>query len=304
MSIGIQRSHRVPQNEWMDTVAKFGLAGLSGASGWLFVHPFDVAKVRMQITKEAGATLTSTCKSIIAADGVAGLYAGLNFAMWRQATYTTSRMGLYDVLMPMFKGSDGKVSAIGKMSAGVAAGGIAATMCCPVEVGLVRAQADGQLPPAERRNYKGLFDAVRQIKATEGVGALWRGVGPTVGRGAVVSMTQLATYDQAKEMLLPVLGDGFHLFVASAMVSAVVYCTASLPLDITKTRIQNMKPDPATGQMPYTGLFNALVKIPQTEGVLALWKGFPPYFLRSGGHTIGMFLFKEQYTAMYMSFRS
>jgi solute carrier family 25 oxoglutarate transporter 11 len=304
MSIGIQRSDRVAQLAWIDTAAKFGLAGGSGASGWLFVHPFDVVKVRMQINKEVGATLASTCKGIIAADGVSGLYAGLNFAMWRQATYTTSRMGLYDVLMPMFAGSDGKVSAIGKAASGVAAGGIAATMCCPVEVGLVRAQADGQLPAAERRNYKGLFDAVKQIKATEGVGSLWRGVGPTVARGAVVSMTQLASYDQAKEMLLPVLGDGFPLFVASALVSATIYCTASLPLDITKTRIQNMKPDPVTGEMPYKGMFSALTKIAQTEGVLALWKGFPPYFARSGGHTIFMFLFKEQYTSMYKSWRS
>merc|ERR1719210_3055694 len=111
-------------------------------------------------------------------------------------------------------------------------------------------------------------------------------------------MTQLATYDQAKEMLQPVVGDGFPLFFSSAMVSAIVYCTASLPLDITKTRIQNMKPD-ASGKMPYKGLVVCLIQIPRQEGVLALWKGFPPYFLRSGGHTITMFLFKEQYTKMY-----
>jgi solute carrier family 25 oxoglutarate transporter 11 len=270
----------------------------------MFVHPFDVAKVQMQINKEAGATLASTVSTIVKSDGPMGMYAGLNFALWRQATYTTSRMGLYDVLLPKFGGSDGKVSAIGKMSAGVVAGGIAATMCCPVEVGLIRAQADGRLPPEERRNYKGLFDAVRRISATEGVPALWRGVGPTVARGAVVSCTQLASYDQAKEMLLPAMGDGFPLFVVSALASGLIYCTASLPLDISKTRIQNMTPDPATGQMPYKGLIDALMKIPAKEGPLALWKGFLPYFGRSGGHTIFMFLFKEQYTSMYKKYRS
>lgn len=287
----------------MDQAFKFVLAGASGASGWLFVHPFDVAKVQMQINQQAGATLTSTCRTILASDGIAGLYAGLNFAMWRQGTYTTSRMGLYDIICPLFGDKDGKVSALGKMGAGVTAGGIAATACCPVEVGLIRAQADARLPPEERRNYRGLFDAVRRIAATEGVPALWRGVGPTVGRGAVVSMTQLASYDQAKEMLTPVLGDGFPTFVCSAFASGFIYCTASLPLDITKTRIQNMKPD-ATGKMPYTGMVDALYKIAVNEGVLALWKGFPPYFLRSGGHTVFMFLFKEQYNKMYKSARA
>jgi len=247
--------------------------------------------------------LVSTCKTIVAGDGVKGLYAGLNFALWRQATYTTSRIGLYDSLTPLFADSKGHTSGISKMAAGVTAGGIAATMCCPVEVGLIRAQADGRAPPGERRNYKGLFDAVRRIKAEEGVPALWRGVGPTVGRGAVVSMTQLASYDQAKESLQPVVGNGLPLFLSSAMVSAIIYCTASLPLDIAKTRIQNMKPD-KPGVMPYKGLFDALYKIPTTEGVLALWKGFPPYFLRSGGHTITMFLFKEQYDRIYKQMRS
>merc|ERR1719228_1406726 len=116
-------------------------------------------------------------------------------------------------------------------------------------------------------------------------------------------MTQLASYDQAKEMLQPVLGDGFPLFVCSAFASGLIYCTASLPLDITKTRIQNMKPDPTTGKMPYSSMVDALVKIPSKEGVLSLWKGFPPYFLRCGGHTVTMFLFKEQYTKMYKEFR-
>jgi solute carrier family 25 oxoglutarate transporter 11 len=303
MSVGIQRSDRVRPKDFIDTLAMFALAGSSGASGWLFVHPFDVAKVQMQINQKPGATLVSTCRTILVSDGVRGLYAGLNFAMWRQATYTTSRMGLYDVINPMFKGSDGTVSALGKMGSGVAAGAIAATCCCPVEVGLIRAQADARLPVEERRNYKGLFDAVRRINATEGTAALWRGVGPTVSRGAVVSCTQLASYDQAKEMLQPRLGDGFPLFVASALCSALIYSSASLPLDITKTRIQNMTLDPATGQMPYKGLLDALVQIPRKEGVLALWKGFPPYFLRSGGHTIFMFLFKEQYTKMYKQAR-
>jgi solute carrier family 25 (mitochondrial oxoglutarate transporter), member 11 len=174
MSIGIQRSHRISIYEAIETCAKFGLAGISGASGWLFVHPFDVAKVQMQIKQQPGATLTSTCRNMLASNGVAGLYARLNFAMWRQLTYTMSRMGLYDVIMPMFEGSDGKVSALDKMAAGFTAGGIAPTACCPVEVGLVWAQADSSLPPAERRNYTGLFDAIRQIKSTEGVRPLAR----------------------------------------------------------------------------------------------------------------------------------
>lgn len=288
-----------PPKDAVDVVYPFVLAGLSGASGWMFVHPFDVAKVQMQINQEANSSIVSTIKTMMAHDGVKGLYAGLNFAIWRQATYTTARMGLYDVFSAKMAGADGKVSGISKMAAGVLAGGTAATACCPVEVGLVRTQADGRLPADQKRNYRGLLDCIKRISAEEGVGSLWRGVGPTVARGAVVSMTQLGSYEQAKEMLTPVLGTGFPTFVCSAFASGLIYCTASLPLDITKTRIQNMVPDKATGKMPYSGMIDALMQIPKREGVLALWKGFPPYFLRSGGHTVFMFLFKEKYTELY-----
>ena len=78
----------------------------------------------------------------------------------------------------------------------------------------------------------------------------------------------------------------------------MVYCTVSLPLDITKTRIQNQRPD-AKGVLPYSNMFQALVKIPREEGVLALWKGYIPYFARGGGHTIFMFVFVEQYKNMF-----
>lgn len=287
----------------LDKTWTFAQAGLAGSSGWLFVHPFDLVKVQMQINQKAGGSMASTCRTILANEGFGGLYAGLNFALWRQCTYTTSRMGLYDTLLPMLADSRGKTSALGKASAGLIAGAIAAAACCPVDVGLVRAQADARAPAAERRNYKGFIDALRRISAQEGVPTLWRGVGPTVARGAVVSMTQLASYDQAKEMLLPFVGTGFPLFVSSALVSAIIYCSASLPLDITKTRIQNMRPD-VSGNMPYNGLMDCLLRIPREEqGVLALWKGFPAYFLRSGGYTIALFLFKEQYTKMYSQAR-
>jgi len=291
------------EKDAIDMVYPFALAGISGASGWMFVHPFDVVKVQMQINQQAGASLSSTCSNIMKSDGVKGLYAGLNFALWRQATYTTSRMGLYDVFSGYAADKDGKVSPLKKMAAGVLAGGTAATMCCPVEVGLVRSQADARLPVEQRRNYRGLLDCIRRVSSEEGVATLWRGVQPTVARGAVVSMTQLASYEQAKEMLTPVLGSGLPTFVTSAFVSSCIYCSASLPLDITKTRIQNMVVDPTTGKMPYSGMLDALVKIPKLEGVMGLWKGFGPYFLRSGGHTVCMFLFKEKYTQLYKDTR-
>lgn len=46
----------------------------------------------------------------------------------------------------------------------------------------------------------------------------------------VVSMTQLGTYDQAKTVLTPILGDNKGTHLAAALTAAVVYSYASLPL--------------------------------------------------------------------------
>lgn len=84
------------------------------------------------------------------------------------------------------------------MSAGI----VGAFVGTPAEVALIRMTADGRLPPAERRNYKNVFDSLFRIVKEEGVFTLWRGAVPTMGRAMVVNAAQLATYSQAKQFLL------------------------------------------------------------------------------------------------------
>jgi len=278
---------------------KFAVAGLGGASGWMFCHPFDVVKVRMQISAQPGMNLLSGLKMVHANEGVPGLYSGLSAALTRQFTYTTSRIGLYDVIRTRLTEPGQDMSLGKKLSIGVMSGGIAATVCCPVEVSLVRMQADGVASAAEKRGYKHVFDALYRIATEEGVRALWSGAAPTVARGAVVSMSQISTYDHCKTMLKSSgMKDGVPTHLTASTISAIIYCTASLPLDITKTRMQNQRPLP-DGSMPYKSMLHALVQIPRSEGVLALWRGYIPYFARGGGHTITMFLFVEQYKKMF-----
>ena len=62
--------------------------------------------------------------------------------------------------------------------------------------------ADGRLPAAERRNYKNVFDAIMRMIREEGLFTLWRGAIPTMGRAMVVNAAQLASYSQAKQVLM------------------------------------------------------------------------------------------------------
>lgn len=74
----------------------------------VFVQPLDLVKTRMQITGVGGAkkeynnTFDAFTK-ILRKEGVTGIYKGLGAGLLRQATYTTTRLGVYTGLNDLYK---------------------------------------------------------------------------------------------------------------------------------------------------------------------------------------------------------
>ncbi|XP_044253713.1 mitochondrial 2-oxoglutarate/malate carrier protein-like [Tribolium madens] len=285
----------------MPKYIKFLFGGSAGMAGTLFVQPLDLLKNRMQLaaTQKERATSFQVLKKIIANEGIFALYTGLSAGLLRQATYTTTRLGVYSWLFETFSEEGKPPSFIVKAGLGMMAGVCGAFVGTPAEVSLIRMTADGRLPAAERRNYKNVFDALFRITKEEGVLTLWRGAIPTMGRAMVVNAAQLATYSQAKQILMNTgfFHDGIFLHFCSSMISGLVTTAASMPVDIAKTRIQNMKT--INGKPEYSGAIDVLVKIVKNEGPFALWKGFTPYYFRLGPHTVLTFIFLEQMNAAY-----
>ena len=60
---------------------------------------------------------------------------------------------------------------------------------------------------------------------------LWRGIGPTIMRSAFLTASQMASYDQSKELLISYLSmtDGPLLHLCAGMVSGLVSTTATNP---------------------------------------------------------------------------
>lgn len=105
-----------------------------------------------------------------------------------------------------------------KAAAGLTAGGLGALVGSPADLSLIRMQSDSTLPAAQRRNYKGVGDALIRIIREDGVGGLFRGAGPTVVRAMSLNMGMLASNDQASLLCpwrpLPLL---FRYFVEPGM---------------------------------------------------------------------------------------
>ncbi|KAL1494488.1 hypothetical protein ABEB36_010080 [Hypothenemus hampei] len=279
---------------------KFIFGGSSGMLATCFVQPLDLLKNRMQLSKsKEHKTSFHLMKSIVKNEGLFTLYTGLSAGLMRQATYTTTRLGIYTWLFETFSKDGTPPNFITKAALGMAAGVCGAFVGTPAEVALIRMTADGRLPLNERRNYKNVFDALFRIHREEGLLTLWRGAVPTMGRAMVVNAAQLASYSQAKQSLINTgyFHEGIVLHFFASMISGLVTTAASMPVDIAKTRIQNMRT--IDGKPEFSGPLDVLAKILRNEGVFALWKGFFPYYFRLGPHTVLTFIFLEQMNGTY-----
>jgi len=286
---------------------KFFFGGTAGMGATIFVQPLDLVKNRMQLQGAGGAKKQyansfQALTTILKNEGVVGIYTGLSAGLLRQATYTTTRLGIYTSLFDMFS-KDGKPpNFLTKALIGVTAGGIGAFVGTPAEVALIRMTADGRLPADQRRGYTSVFNALSRIVSEEGLFALWRGCIPTVGRAMVVNAAQLASYSQAKQSLVGTgyFHEGLFLHFVASMISGLITTAASMPVDIAKTRIQNMKT--IDGKPEYKGAVDVLAKVIRQEGFFSLWKGFTPYYARLGPHTVLTFIFLEQMNKSYRKY--
>lgn len=257
----------------------------------------DLVKTRMQLAVGEYKSSFDCLSRVFKAEGLLAFYSGLSAALMRQATYTTTRMGFYQMEVEKYREAFAAPPPIwASMGMGILAGAAGAVVGNPAEVALIRMMADNRLPPAERRNYKNVADAFLRIVKEEGVVTLWRGCTPTVGRAMVVNMVQLASYSQLKGAFAPYVTDGLPLHICASMCSGFLTTLASMPLDMAKTRIQQQV------NKEYTGTVDVLVKVAKNEGFFSLWKGFTPYLCRLGPHTVFAFIFLEQLTTAYKRF--
>eukprot|EP00878_Enallax_costatus_P040756 GHUV01047122.1.p1 GENE.GHUV01047122.1~~GHUV01047122.1.p1 ORF type:complete len:171 (+),score=60.42 GHUV01047122.1:56-568(+) len=78
-------------------------------------------------------------------------------------------------------------------------------------------------------------------------------------------------------------GDGQQLTAAQSMISgftaAFLGPIATGPMDVIKTRLM-AQGKAGSSNTQYKGLLDALVRIPQQEGIFALWKGLLPRLMR------------------------
>jgi len=299
---------RVPrwQREWL-------AASLGCTVADTIFNPLEVLKVRRQIavasttaasaapSSSASSSTLGLARSAIAERGLLrGLWLpGLEATCYRAFSYTGFRIGMYpsvrDAVARTMGGGDERASSgasasgasssslPSRLAAGALTGAIGSAVFNPIDV--VRVRQQGATP------YPSTLGAFVEVARSEGVvSGLYRGLGACVLRAAMLSGSQLATYDTAKRWLRGDEGspwaargspwaipEGPALHFAASFLSGVVAQTATQPADTLKTLAMA-----ETGNGDGAGTIAVARKVWRAGGVRAFYRGFWPAAARQG----------------------
>ncbi|XP_069142036.1 mitochondrial substrate carrier family protein ucpB-like isoform X2 [Argopecten irradians] len=229
---------------------------------------------------------------IVKDEGIRGLYKGVVPSLMREGSYSTIRMGAYEPVKVLFGATDPAHTPLWKkICAGAVTGAIGSSIAVPTDLVKVRMQGCTKLV-GEVPRYRSTFSAFAEIVRENGVRGLYVGVGPTVKRAAILTATQIPTYDHTKHTILNagLMSEGAPLHVTSSMVAGFMTALTTSPVDVVKTRVMNQQQN----NKVYTSAFDCFFKTLRSEGPLGLYKGFIPNWMRIGPHTtIAFFIFEQ-----------
>ncbi|XP_024115622.1 mitochondrial dicarboxylate carrier isoform X1 [Oryzias melastigma] len=295
-------------------VSRWYFGGLASCGAACCTHPLDLLKVHLQTQQEVKKRMMGMAIHVVKNDGVLALYSGLSASLCRQMSYSLTRFAIYESVRDLMGAkSQGPMPFYQKVLLGAFGGFTGGFIGTPADMVNVRMQNDMKLPLEHRRNYKHALDGLYRVFREEGIRKLFSGASMASSRGAMVTVGQLACYDQAKQLVLGtgMMGDNIltHFLSSFIAVSWNFLCryerfkpaelqmdTSSLqggcatflcqPLDVLKTRLMNSKGE-------YTGVLHCLKETARL-GPLAFYKGLVPAGIRLIPHTVLTFVFLEQ----------
>lgn len=289
------------------------LAGTSNVIAASVTNPIDVVKIRLQMAGEgvraagsaSGGGVLGTFRSVVATEGIGGLYRGLSASLCREMSYSGIRMGMYEPTRRRLAGALGVDPAATplylKVLAGAITGCSGSALANPLDLVKVRMQA----AQGTREAYSSVPAALGHLWKEGGVAGLWRGTVPTVQRATLLTASQVPAYDHVKHLLVDGghCREGYLCHFFCSMVAGVVAAGVTSPADLVKSRMMVQPVDGAGRGTLYSSTTACFRAVVATEGPLALFKGFHSQWLRIGPHTtISLMVFEQLRAQLGMAY--
>lgn len=236
---------------------------------------------------KAGMGPFGTARRIVEREGFMALYKGLTAVYTGIVPKMAIRFVSFEQYRDWLQVATGDKGSGVTFTAGLLSGLTEAIMIVtPAEVCKIRMQSQyhSMIDPAQmqHRKYTNVIQTAVTIVREEGIGALYKGVVPTMLRQGCNQAVNFTAYNIIKQKVIEYQKtDQLHHWQSLLIggLSGGMGPLVNNPLDVVKTRLQKQVVHP--GKAPkYTGLMQACVLIAKEEGFLALWKGITPRLLR------------------------
>jgi len=275
------------------------IGGISGAFVKTVMSPVERIKILMQ-TQDSNPKIISgevprytgvaDCGRRVAAEqGVKAFWRGNLVNCLRYAPQQGSALALNDTIKGMFPKYSSKTDfwkAMGSnLMAGGSAGAAANIICYPMDFARTRLASD---VGGGKKAFNGIIDCIVKTVQQQGVGGLYRGIGPTVAGAFVYRAGQLGLYGQIKG-LNPWDKDKGMIGIISSFCAATAARTAVMPFnypfDTVRRRMMLESEKPAAERL-YKSSMDCFFKVLKAEGTAGMYKGFVPELFRGVGGSI------------------
>ena len=290
-----------------DFMLNFLAGGVSGAVAKTCTAPIERVKLLIQ-TQDANPKIISgevarytgivDCFTRVSAEqGVKAFWRGNFTNIIRYFPTQAFNFAFKDGIKAMFPKADKNTEFAKFFLINIASGGLAGagSLCIvyPLDYARTRLASDVGSGKAQ---FNGLADCIKKTVASQGVGALYNGIGVSVVgiipyRGVYFGLFDTTTgynpYQKSENALLRA-GSKF----LCAQFSAITAGYASYPFDTVRRRLQ-MQSEKPKEEWVYNGTADCFKKIIADEGTGALFKGAGANALRTVGAALVLVLYSE-----------
>ncbi|KAK2361077.1 mitochondrial adenine nucleotide transporter ADNT1 [Trifolium repens] len=254
--------------------ALFSAGAFAGAAAKTFTAPLDRIKLLMQthgvrVGQDSAKKAIGFVEAIAVIgkkEGIRGYWKGNLPQVIRVIPYSAVQLFAYEFYKKLFKGQDGELSVVARLSAGAFAGMTSTFITYPLDVLRLRLAVE----PGCRTMSEVALCMLRE----EGFASFYRGLGPSLIAIAPYIAVNFCVFDLLKKSLPEKYQKRTETSILTAVLSASLATLTCYPLDTVRRQMQ-------LRGTPYTTVLEAFAGIVARDGIAGLYRGFVPNALKT-----------------------
>ncbi|KAK3438183.1 adenine nucleotide transporter BT1, chloroplastic/mitochondrial [Eucalyptus grandis] len=200
-TVNKQLSHKPGEQPKLPLPASLVAGACAGVSSTICTYPLELVKTRLTVQRGVYDGMFDAFLKIVRDEGPAELFRGLAPSLIGVIPYAATNYFAYDTLRKAYRKffKQEKIGNIETLLIGSLAGAVSSSATFPLEVARKQMQVGAV---SGRQVYKNVIHALASILEQEGVGGLYRGLGPSCMKLVPAAGISFMCYEACKRILV------------------------------------------------------------------------------------------------------